>query len=132
MVSLNFLKPVWAPMDYRTMLMAPFWKRFAMLLGIPGDATYANYQEANRALYRLTVLPLVAKVTAAIGHWMGDLRAEDIQLRPDLDQVPALSAERDAQWRRIAEADFLGADEKRRLLGLPRMSDQQEGQKNDL
>ena len=30
-----------------------------MLMGIPGDATYANYQEANRAFYRLTVLPLV-------------------------------------------------------------------------
>ena len=29
-----------------------------MLLGIPGDNTYANYQEANRAFYRLTVLPL--------------------------------------------------------------------------
>jgi phage portal protein BeeE len=28
-----------------------------MLMGIPGDATYANYQEANRAFYRLTVLP---------------------------------------------------------------------------
>jgi hypothetical protein len=36
-----------------------------MLLGIPGDATYANYQEANRAFYRLTVLPLATRVTAA-------------------------------------------------------------------
>src|SRR3546814_4938324 len=26
-----------------------------MLLGLPGDATYANYREANRALWRLTV-----------------------------------------------------------------------------
>ena len=29
-----------------------------MLLGLPGDATYANYREANRALWRLTVLPM--------------------------------------------------------------------------
>ena len=29
-----------------------------MLLGIPGDNTYANYQEANRAFWRQTVLPL--------------------------------------------------------------------------
>lgn len=35
-----------------------------MLLGIPGDATYANYAEANRAFYRLTVLPLAQKVLA--------------------------------------------------------------------
>jgi phage portal protein BeeE len=26
-----------------------------------GDATYANYQEANRAFYRLTVLPLATR-----------------------------------------------------------------------
>ena len=31
-----------------------------------GDATYANYQEANRAFYRLTVLPLATRVAAAI------------------------------------------------------------------
>ena len=30
-----------------------------MLIGLRGDATYANYQEANWAFYRLTVLPLV-------------------------------------------------------------------------
>ena len=41
-----------------------------MLMGIPGDATYANYQEANRAFYRLTVLPLAARVTAALSHWL--------------------------------------------------------------
>src|SRR5690606_21629198 len=29
-----------------------------MLLGLPGDNTYANYREANRALWRLTLLPL--------------------------------------------------------------------------
>ena len=33
-----------------------------MLLGLPGDATYANYREANRALWRLAVLPLAATI----------------------------------------------------------------------
>ena len=32
-----------------------------MLLGIPGDNTYANLAEANRALWRQTVMPLVGK-----------------------------------------------------------------------
>ncbi|MEY3842184.1 MAG: hypothetical protein RLZZ542_1294, partial [Pseudomonadota bacterium] len=31
------------------------------LLGIPGDATYANYREANAAFWRGTVVPLVRK-----------------------------------------------------------------------
>ena len=30
-----------------------------MLLGIPGDNTYANYAEANRVFWRQTVVPLV-------------------------------------------------------------------------
>jgi HK97 family phage portal protein len=32
-----------------------------MLLGIPGDNTYANYAEANLSFWRQTVLPLVAR-----------------------------------------------------------------------
>ena len=90
-----------------------------MLLGIPGDATYANYAEANRAFYRLTVLPLAQKVLAHLGHWLGGLTGAPVELKPDLDQVPALAAEREAQWRRVAEADFLTEGEKRRMLGLP-------------
>ncbi|MEO1778875.1 MAG: phage portal protein [Pseudomonadota bacterium] len=95
-----------------------------MLLGIQGDATYANYQEANRAFYRLTVLPLATRVAAALAEWLGSHTGEDVMLAPDLDQVPALSAERDAQWARVAGADFLSQAEKRRLLGLPATSEE--------
>jgi phage portal protein BeeE len=42
-----------------------------------------------------------------------------VELRPDLDQVPALAAERDQLWGRIGAADFLDDDEKRAALGLP-------------
>ena len=90
-----------------------------MLLGIPGDATYANYQEANRAFYRLTVLPLATRVTSVIADWLSDFTGERIDLRPDLDQIPALATEREAAWRRVGDATFLTAAEKRALLGLP-------------
>ena len=102
-----------------------------MLLGIPGEATYANYQEANRAFYRLTIVPLVSRVSSAIGHWLGTFGDAGIELKPDLDQVPALAAERDAQWARIAGADFLTNGEKRRLLGLPAEAAKEEGEKFD-
>jgi HK97 family phage portal protein len=46
-----------------------------MLLGIPGDNTYANYQEANRAFYRLTVLPLVAHGKGPLGLDGAGIRA---------------------------------------------------------
>ncbi|MBD3679589.1 MAG: phage portal protein [Rhodobacteraceae bacterium] len=97
-----------------------------MLLGIPGDATYANYQEANRAFYRLTVLPLVSRIASAVSFWLSDFAGEPLELKPDLDQVPALAAERDQQWRRVSEAEFLTRTEKRALLGLPKLSEDDE------
>jgi HK97 family phage portal protein len=94
-----------------------------MLLGIPGDATFANYQEANRAFYRLTVLPLATRVAASVSDWLRRYYGEPVELRPDLDQVPALSVERDNQWKRVSEAAFLTDTEKRAILGLPRLVD---------
>ncbi len=90
-----------------------------MLIGIPGDATYANYQEANRAFFRLTVLPMATRVTACIAAWLSKFTGEMIELKPDLDQIPALAVERDQQWARVGAADFLTVAEKRSLLGLP-------------
>ncbi len=95
-----------------------------MLLGIPGDATYSNYQEANRAFYRLTVLPFATRVTAAVSHWLSEFAGEAVELKPDLDQVPALAAERDQQWGRVSRASFLTDAEKRALLGLPPLMDE--------
>ena len=57
-----------------------------MLLGIPGDNTYANYQEANRAFYRLTMLPLVARTAKELSAWLapvfGDRSAALVRRRP--------------------------------------------------
>jgi HK97 family phage portal protein len=94
-----------------------------MLMGIPGEATYANYQEAHRAFYRLTVLPLAGKVTATISHWLSRFTGEEVELRPDPDQVPALAAERDQHWARVGAADFLSVAEKRAALGLPPLAE---------
>lgn len=89
-----------------------------MLLGLPGDATYANYREANRALWRLTLLPLAAKlfagITEGLAPWFPDARIEI-----DLDHVPALAEDRERLWSQVSAADFLDDDEKRSLLGLP-------------
>ncbi len=94
-----------------------------MLIGIQGDATYANYQEAHRAFYRLTVLPLATRVTAALATWLSGFDGAVVEVKPDLDQVPALAAERDAQWARVTNAAFLTDAEKRSLLGLPAVAE---------
>jgi len=88
-----------------------------MLLGLPGDATYANYREANRALWRLTLLPLAGKILGGLAE---GLRAwwPDAALSVDPDRVPALSEDRERLWAQVSAADFLDEHEKRALLGL--------------
>lgn len=95
-----------------------------MLMGIPGEATYANYAEAHRAFYRLTVLPLVSRVASAVAWWLSEHLGAEIDLRADPDQVPALAEERDGQWKRIGEALFLTDAEKRAALGLPPLAEE--------
>jgi HK97 family phage portal protein len=113
-----------------------------MLLGIPGDNTYSNYQEAQRAFWRQTVLPLVNRTARALSSWLGpaferssafgtrgeslvalgDSRSASrppsaLELKPDLDQIEALAPERDALWKRLEAASFLTTDEKRAAAG---------------
>ena len=89
-----------------------------MLLGIPGDNTFSNYSEANRAFYRLTVLPLIGRLTGAMGDWLAQhFGAPELRLGLDLDQVDGLCAEREALWSRIGAADFLSRSEKREATG---------------
>ena len=88
-----------------------------MLAGIPGDATYANFREASRALWRLTVLPLadamLAPLATALSAWGASGR-----LQVDLDRVPALSEDRERLWAQVAAAPFLSDAEKRVLLDI--------------
>jgi len=88
-----------------------------MLIGIPGDLTYANYQEANRAFCRQTVLPLVARTAAAMTNWFRPVFGGRLRLDFDADRLPGLEAERDALWKRLSEAPFLNEDEKRQAVG---------------
>lgn len=89
-----------------------------MLLGIPGDNTYANYREANLAFWRMTVLPLAARVAEALSRWLDGGFGADVDVTLDLDRVPALATEREALWARLEAASFLTRDEKRALAGL--------------
>ncbi|MEO1649069.1 MAG: phage portal protein [Pseudomonadota bacterium] len=88
-----------------------------MLLGLPGDNTYSNYREANRALWRLTLLPLTAKLLAALQEGLSPWFS-DAGLSVDLDRVPALSEDRERLWKQVSDADFLTRNEKRQLLGF--------------
>ncbi|MBX9869241.1 MAG: phage portal protein, partial [Burkholderiaceae bacterium] len=88
------------------------------LLGIPGDNTYANLKEARMALWEQTIIPLLQSVTDALNNWLVPMFDSNLSLGLDQDAIPIFAEKRDAYWERISKADFLSADEKRKLLGI--------------
>lgn len=88
-----------------------------MLLGIPGDNTYANYQEANRTFWRQTVLPLVTRTARMLSAWLQPAWGDGTELRPDIDAIEALNSEREALWMRLEKVNFLSLNEKRAATG---------------
>jgi HK97 family phage portal protein len=88
-----------------------------MLLGIPGDNTYSNYQEATRSFWRSTALPLVTRTAKALSTWLSPAYGGLLELRPDFDAIEALSPEREALWSRLDKATFLTQNEKRAAVG---------------
>ncbi len=89
-----------------------------MLLGIPGDNTYANYAEANRAFWRETVI-LCPHELEEIGAWLGALQGvPDLKLVPDTDDIPALASERRELSDMMNAAEFVTVNEKREALAM--------------
>ena len=88
----------------------------SMLLGLPGDSTHANYKEANKALWRLSVLPLADAILSAMREGLAEW-FDGAVLEVDMDMVPALVEDRERLWRMVAAADFVSRDEKRQMVG---------------
>src|SRR3954453_20749160 len=86
------------------------------LLGIPGDNTYSNSQEANRVFFRATVLPFANRIGCALAHWLAPAFGH-VRILVDADQIDALSSDRTALWSRISDAPFLTLNEKRAAVG---------------
>ncbi len=89
-----------------------------MLIGIPGDATYANYQEANRAFlradHRAAGYPHRQRLCRLLRRRGGGRSAADPRPRPG---DGAFAAERGELWSRLEGASFLTDAEKRAAVG---------------
>lgn len=88
-----------------------------VLLGLPGDATYANYREANRALWSQGILPLARKLLDALSEGLRPY-FDGLALGIDVDAIPALAEDRERLWAQVGAADFLTLDEKRAAVGM--------------
>jgi HK97 family phage portal protein len=87
------------------------------LLGIPGDNTYSNLQEARLALWEQTVVPMVAATADAMNAWLSGMFGGQFELVPDTDGISALATRNQAIWDRVESASFLTDDEKRAAVG---------------
>lgn len=94
------------------------------MLGIPGDNTYANLQEARLALWEQTVLPLVNNTLGTLGGWLLPQFGQRLEFAADTDSITALAVRNQAVWDRVQNAEFLTEDEKRAAVGYsPKAAD---------
>lgn len=87
------------------------------MLGIPGDNTYSNFQEARVALWEQTILPLASSTLEALNNWLLPMFGDGLTLEVDTDNVLPLALRNQAIWDRVQKADFLTDDEKRAAVG---------------
>jgi HK97 family phage portal protein len=92
----------------------------AMLVGVPGDATFANYKEARLHLWEDTILPLLDKIISEVNQWLCPLYDNTMKFTYDLEGIPALIMRREALWARLESCSFLTDNEKREALGYSR------------
>ena len=88
------------------------------LLGIQGDNTYSNMQEARLALWEENIIPLLDKYADALSYWLSHWQNENLTIEFDLDAISILSRKRQEIWSKLSNANFMTINEKRALLGL--------------
>ena len=89
----------------------------SMLVGVTGDATYANYKEARLHLWEDTIIPMLEHLMDELNLWLSPLFGNNLRLGFDIDGIPALSEKREAYWDKISQANFLTLNEKRQAVG---------------
>ena len=94
-----------------------------VLVGLPGDATYANAREAGRALYRQTILPMAEGMLAGLGEMLGDWLGP-VGIAVDTDRISELAEDRARLWESVGAAEFLSRGEKREQLGFSAEGDE--------
>jgi HK97 family phage portal protein len=87
------------------------------MLGIPGDNTYSNLQEARLSLWEQTIMPLVDSTLDALNEWLAPKFDSNIELVASTENVSALAVRNQVIWDRLEKASFLTEDEKRAAVG---------------
>lgn len=85
------------------------------IIGIIGDSTYRNYDTAEQSFWEKTVLWYLNYIRDEYNNWFFDDSETFIDY--EIDEIPALSPRRAANWKNANEATFLTTNEKREITG---------------
>lgn len=88
------------------------------LLGIKGDSTFANMEQATLGFWNDTVLPLLKLEIEALNRWLVPMYGPGLQLWYDEDEISALEPLRRAKAERINNSGYMTVNEKRRAMGF--------------
>tara|TARA_R100001440_G_scaffold36955_2_gene56154 strand:+ start:16147 stop:18483 length:2337 start_codon:yes stop_codon:yes gene_type:complete len=97
----------------------------SQLIGIPDAQTYSNIQEARLALYEETIIPLIRRVESDLNEYLAPLYGESINLRYDIDSIPAMAERRKRIYENVTVAvreGIISRNEARERLGLEPIS----------
>ena len=90
-----------------------------MLVNIPGESTYSNFEQAMMSFYADTVLPLLGSLLEDINRWLPRMFGDEkLFLWYDEEQIPALEPRRKEKSTRINNSEFMTVNEKREDMGL--------------
>ena len=88
-----------------------------MCIGILGDSTYSNYQEARLHLWEDTCLPLLDMILADLNQWLLPYYGSDLTLSYSKDDIHALIPRREKMWEKVCKITCLTLNERREMLG---------------
>lgn len=96
-----------------------------MILGIPGDNTYSNQQEARQSLYQDTIIPFNKSLLDGLNSWVSPLFGDDITIVQDIENLPALAGVRKDRWNMVKEATWMTINEKRAATGFDKLPEKE-------
>ncbi|MBM3631841.1 MAG: phage portal protein [Alphaproteobacteria bacterium] len=88
-----------------------------MCIGILGDSTYSNYQEARLHLWEDTCLPLFDMILSHFNQWLLPYYGSHLTLSYSKDDIHALIPRREKMWEKVCKINCLTINERREMLG---------------